>query len=222
MLSQSIEDYLKVIYKLQHGIDAPTQVTTSILAERMGVTAASATNMIKKLAEVNLLEYAPYKGVVLREAGEKIALETIRHHRLIELYLSEALGYSWDAVDAEAERLEHAISEKLEERIDSMLGHPTIGAHGEPIPDKNGQVEEQTYARLSDIDRGQRAVVKRVSDRDPAMLRYMDDMGVQLNTVVEVCEKAPFKGPLTLLIETDQPQTLSLEVARHIFVDLVR
>ena len=222
MLSQSIEDYLKVIYKLQHGSDAPTQVTTSILAERMGVTAASATNMIKKLAEVNLLEYAPYKGVVLREAGEKIALETIRHHRLIELYLSEALGYSWDAVDAEAERLEHAISEKLEERIDSMLGHPTIGAHGEPIPDKNGQVEEQTYARLSDIDRGQRAVVKRVSDRDPAMLRYMDDMGVQLNTVVEVCEKAPFKGPLTLLIETDQPQTLGLEVARHIFVDLVR
>ena len=222
MLSQSIEDYLKVIYKLQHGSDAPAQVTTSILAERMGVTAASATNMIKKLAEVNLLEYAPYKGVVLREAGEKIALETIRHHRLIELYLSEALGYSWDAVDAEAERLEHAISEKLEERIDSMLGHPTIGAHGEPIPDKNGQVEEQTYARLSDIDRGQRAVVKRVSDRDPAMLRYMDDMGLQLNTVVKVCEKAPFKGPLTLLIETDQPQTLGLEVARHIFVDLVR
>ena len=222
MLSQSIEDYLKVIYKLQHGSDAPTQVTTSILAERMGVTAASATNMIKKLAEVNLLEYAPYKGVVLREAGEKIALETIRHHRLIELYLSEALGYSWDAVDAEAERLEHAISEKFEERIDSMLGHPTIGAHGEPIPDRNGQVEEQTYARLSDIYRGQRAVVKRVSDRDPAMLRYIDDMGLQLNTVVKVCEKAPFKGPLTLLIERDQPQTLGLEVARHIFVDLVR
>ena len=222
MLSQSIEDYLKVIYKLQHGSDAPTQVTTSILAERMCVTAASATNMIKKLAEVNLLEYAPYKGVVLRKAGEKIALETIRHHRLIELYLSEALGYSWDAVDAEAERLEHAISEEFEERIDSMLGHPTIGAHGEPIPDKNGQVEEQTYARLSDIDRGQRAVIKRVSDRDPAMLRYMDGMGLQLNTVVKVCEKAPFKGPLTLLIEKDQPQTLGLEVARHIFVDLVR
>ena len=95
MLSQSIEDYLKTIYKLQHGSDAPTQVTTSLLAERMGVTAASATNMIKKLAEMNLLEYAPYKGVALRAAGEKIALETIRHHRLIELYLSEALGYSW-------------------------------------------------------------------------------------------------------------------------------
>ena len=103
-----------------------------------------------------------------------------------------------------------------------MLGHPTIGAHGEPIPDKNGQVKEQTYARLSDINRGQRAVVKRVSDRDPAMLRYMDDMGLQLGTVVKVCEKAPFKGPLTLLIETDQPRTLGLEVAHHIFVDLVR
>ncbi len=221
MLSQSIEDYLKVIYKLQHGSDAPTQVTTSILAERMGVTAASTTNMIKKLAEVNLIEYAPYKGVLLRETGEKIALETIRHHRLIELYLYEALGYSWDAVDAEAERLEHAISEEFEERIDSMLGHPTIGAHGEPIPDKNGQIQEQTYARLSDVDRGQRALVKRVSDRDPAMLRYMDDMGLQLNTVVRVCEKAPFKGPLTLIIEADQTRTLGLEVAHHIFVDLV-
>ena len=222
MLSQSIEDYLKVIYKLQHGSDAPTQVTTSILAERMCVTAASATNMIKKLAEVNLLEYAPYKGVVLREAGKKIALETIRHHRLIELYLSEALGYSWDAVDAEAERLEHAISEEFEERIDRMLGYPTIGAHGEPIPDKNGQVEEQTYARLSDLDRGQRAVVKRVSDRDAAMLRYMDDIGLRLGTLVKVREKAPFRGPLTLLIEADQPRTLGLEVAHHIFVDLVR
>ena len=156
------------------------------------------------------------------ETGEKIALETIRHHRLIELYLYEALGYSWDAVDAEAERLEHAISEEFEERIDRMLGYPTIGTHGEPIPDKNGQVEEQTYARLSDVDLGHCAVVKRVSDRDPAMLRYMDDMGLQLGTVVKVCEKAPFKGPLTLLIEADQPQTLGLEVAHHIFVDLVR
>ena len=222
MISQSIEDYLKVIYKLQHGSDAPNQVTTSILAERMGVTAASATNMIKKLAEINLLEYAPYRGVVLREAGERIALETIRHHRLIELYLSEALGYSWDAVDAEAERLEHAISEEFEERIDRMLGHPTIGAHGEPIPDKNGQIEEQTYARLSDIDRGQRAVVKRVSDRDPAMLRYMNDVGLQLGIMVKVCEKAPFKGPITLLVEAHQPRTLGLEVAHHIFVALVR
>ena len=221
MLSQSIEDYLKVIYKLQHGSDAPTQVTTSILAERMGVTAASTTNMIKKLAEVNLIEYAPYKGVLLRETGEKIALETIRHHRLIELYLYKALGYSWDAVDAEAERLEHAISEEFEERIDRILGHPTIGAHGEPIPDKNGQIQEQTYARLSDVDRGQRALVKRVSDRDPAMLRHMYDMGLRLGTLVKVREKAPFKGPLTLLIEADQPQTLGLEVAHHIFVDLV-
>jgi DtxR family Mn-dependent transcriptional regulator len=222
MLSQSIEDYLKIIYKLQNGGASATKVTTSLIAERMEVTAASATNMIKKLAEMNLLEYTPYRGVALKTAGEKIALETIRHHRLIELYLSEALGYPWDEVDAEAERLEHAISEEFEERIDKMLGYPTIGAHGEPIPNKDGHIEEHTYPRLADIDLGQRAVIRRVSDRNPAMLRYMNDMGLQLGTKIEVREKAPFRGPITLVIEANNPQSLGLEVAEHIFVDLLK
>ena len=141
MLTQAIEDYLKTIYKLQHS-DAPGgRVTTSVIASRMEVAAASATNMIKKLAELNLLIYTPYQGVELTASGEKIALETIRHHRLIELYLSQALGYSWDQIDAEADRLEHAISEEFEDRIDEALGYPTVGAHGEPIPTKQGQID---------------------------------------------------------------------------------
>ncbi len=220
MLSQSIEDYLKVIYKLQKGDETNEKVTTSLIAERMDVAAASATNMIKKLAEMNLLEHAPYQGVKLTASGEKIALETIRHHRLIELYLSQALGYPWDEVDAEAERLEHAISEEFEDRIDKMLGHPRVGTHGEPIPSKQGTIDEPNYLRLSDLEQGQSAVIRRVSDRSPEMLRYMDGMGLQLGTPVEVREKAPFSGPLKLLVNARKVQSLGLEVAQHIFVDL--
>ncbi|MDE2705265.1 MAG: metal-dependent transcriptional regulator, partial [Gemmatimonadota bacterium] len=151
MLTQAIEDYLKTIYKLQHSDEHGGRVTTSVIASRMEVAAASATNMIKKLAELNLLMYTPYHGVELTANGEKIALETIRHHRLIELYLSQALGYSWDQIDAEADRLEHAISEEFEDRIDEALGYPTVGAHGEPIPTKQGQIDHPKYRRLSEL-----------------------------------------------------------------------
>ena len=133
VLSESVQDYLKCIYKLAT-VESPTTVTTSLIANRMKVSAASATNMIKKLAELNLLDHKPYQGVALTASGEGIALEIVRHHRLLELYLSQALGFSWDEVDAEADRLEHAISEDFEERMDEVLGHPTVGAHGEPIP----------------------------------------------------------------------------------------
>ncbi|MBQ35174.1 MAG: DtxR family transcriptional regulator, partial [Gemmatimonadaceae bacterium] len=134
MLSEAVQDYLKSIYKLGRSPEVETMVSTTLIAERMGVSAASATNMIKKLAEMRLLEHRPYQGVVLTPAGVKIALEIVRHHRLLELYLRQALGYDWDAVDAEADRLEHAISEDFEDRIDEALGYPTVGAHGEPIP----------------------------------------------------------------------------------------
>ena len=221
MISQSIEDYLKTIYKLQQGGNSSEKVTTSLIAERMEVAAASATNMIKKLAEMNLLAHTPYQGVELTTAGAKIALETIRHHRLIELYLSQALGYPCDEIDAEADRLEHAISEEFEERIDKALGYPTVGAHGEPIPTKQGQVQDLEYRRLSDIEVGQPAVIRRVSDRDPEMLRYMDGMGLQLGTCVEIRAKAPFRGPLQLRIDTGKEESLGLEVADNIFVDLV-
>jgi DtxR family Mn-dependent transcriptional regulator len=221
MLSQSIEDYLKSIYKLQKGGETIEKVTTSLISERVEVTAASATNMIKKLAEMNLLKYAPYRGVELTPAGEKIALETIRHHRLIELYLSEALGYPWDAVDAEAERLEHAISEEFEDRIDKALGYPTVGAHGEPIPSKQGTIDEPNYPRLSDLEKGSSAIIRRVSDRNPEMLRYIGEVGLQLGTHLQVCDKAPFSGPITFAIEAGQEQSLGIEVAQNIFVELL-
>jgi DtxR family Mn-dependent transcriptional regulator len=176
--------------------------------------------MIKKLAEMHLLVHTPYQGVGLTGAGKKIALETIRHHRLIELYLAQALGYPWDQIDAEADRLEHAISEEFEDRIDKALGYPTIGAHGEPIPTKQGKIEDLDYPRLSDLETGQPAIIRRVSDRNPEMLRYMDQMGLQLGTRVEVREKAPFSGPLQLKIDADKEEALGLEVAYNIFVDL--
>lgn len=218
MISQAAEDYLKNIYKLQKGREANEKVTTSLIAERLEVAAASATNMIKKLAEMNLLRHMPYQGVELTEAGKKIALETIRHHRLLELYLSEALGYPWDEVDAEADRLEHAISEEFEDRIDKALGHPTVGAHGEPIPTKQGDIARPDYHALSSLDVGERAVIRQVSDRDPEMLRYMVELGLTLGTCVEICEKAPFKGPLRVRIDSVGEQNLGLEVADHIFV----
>ena len=220
MISQAVEDYLKSIYKLQHGGAEKDRVTTSVIADRMQVAAASATSMIKKLAEMHLLVHTPYQGVELTDAGERIALETIRHHRLIELYLAQALGYPWDQIDAEADRLEHAISEEFEDRIDKALGYPTIGAHGEPIPTKQGQIEDREYARLSELETGQPAVIRRVSDRNPEMLRYMEEMGLQLGTRVEVREKAPFSGPLQLKINADKVKSLGLEVANNIFVDL--
>ena len=220
MISQAVEDYLKSIYKLQHGGAEKERVTTSVIADRMQVAAASATSMIKKLAEMHLLVYTPYQGVELTDAGERIALETIRHHRLIELYLAQALGYPWDQIDAEADRLEHAISEEFEDRIDKALGYPTIGAHGEPIPTKQGQIEDREYARLSELETGQPAIIRRVSDRNPEMLRYMEEIGLQLGTRVEVREKAPFSGPLQLKINADKVKSLGLEVANNIFVDL--
>ncbi len=221
MISQAIEDYLKSIYKLQHGDNPNERVTTSVIADRMDVSAASATNMFKKLAEMHLLVHMPYQGVELTSAGEKIALETIRHHRLIELYLAQALGYPWDQIDAEADRLEHAISEEFEDRIDKALGYPTIGAHGEPIPTKQGQIEDLGYLRLSDLAIDQPAVIRRVSDRNPEMLRYMKRLGLQLGTRVEVSKKAPFSGPLQLKIDADKEESLGLGVAYNIFVDAI-
>ena len=221
MLTQAIEDYLKTIYKLQHSDEHGGRVTTSVIASRMEVAAASATNMIKKLAELNLLIYTPYHGVELTASGEKIALETIRHHRLIELYLSQALGYSWDQIDAEADRLEHAISEEFEDRIDEALGYPTVGAHGEPIPTKQGQIDHPKYSRLSELQDGQSAIIRRVSDRNSQMLRYMENLQLRLGTRVEVTAKAPFNGPLQLKIGAAEEKevSLGLEVADSIFVE---
>jgi DtxR family Mn-dependent transcriptional regulator len=184
----------------------------------MGVAAASVTNMVKRLAEMRLVRHTPYHGVALTEAGEKIALEVIRHHRLLECYLMDTLGYSWDEVDEEADRLEHVISEAFEERIDRVLGFPTTDPHGDPIPTKDGSIYQDATVRLSDVEAGRTVRIRQVSDTSAEMLRYMDDLGLKPDRAVTVKEKAPFNGPLLIKVDTDSEHALGLEVAEHIFV----
>jgi DtxR family Mn-dependent transcriptional regulator len=215
MLSESVQDYLKAIYRLQ---EQAGSVSTSALAEAMGVAAASATGMVKKLAGLKLVRHNPYQGVVLTKAGEKMALEVIRHHRLLELYLAEALGYSWDKVHEEAERLEHVISEEFEEKIFEALGRPTRDPHGDPIPTKDGTMAGGRHDRLSDMEPGAMGVIRRVSDRSAEMLRYLGMRGLVPDATVEVVEKAPFNGPIT--VKTGETShVLGRDLASHIQVE---
>ena len=215
MLSEAVQDYLKTIYKLQEQGGA---VSTSALAEAMGVAAASATGMVKKLAGLKLARHSPYQGVILTKAGEKMALEVIRHHRLLELYLAEALGYSWDKVHEEAERLEHVISEEFEEKIFEALGRPTRDPHGDPIPTKDGTLVAGSHERLSDMEPGATGVIRRVSDRNAEMLRYLALRGLVPDATVQVVEKAPFNGPIT--VKTGETaHVLGRDLASHIHVE---
>ncbi len=215
MLSGAVQDYLKTIYTLQEQGGA---VSTSALAEAMGVAAASATGMVKKLAGLKLARHSPYQGVILSKAGEKMALEVIRHHRLLELYLAEALGYSWDKVHEEAERLEHVISEEFEEKIFEALGRPTRDPHGDPIPTKDGTLVAGSHERLSDMEPGATGVIRRVSDRNAEMLRYLALRGLVPDAAVEVVEKAPFNGPITVKAGKAS-HVLGRDLASHIHVE---
>jgi DtxR family Mn-dependent transcriptional regulator len=171
--------------------------------------------MIKKLAELKLVTYQPYQGVELTDAGEKIALEVIRHHRLVERYLAEALGVPWDQVDAEADKWEHVLSDDLETRIDAFLGHPTTDPHGSPIPTVEGYITPSSTVRLSDLAPGQKATVTEVSDHDPEMLRYFARLGLFPEVGLVVIDIAPFDGPITIRINNDEV-TLGREVAKFI------
>ncbi len=197
MITQAIQDYLKTIYKL--GTDGKP-VTTNAIAERLEVSQASVTGMMKKLADLKLISHTPYYGVELTASGRKIALEIIRHHRLLELYLAEALGYSWDRVHEEAEKLEHVISEEFEDRMAEFLGHPKTDPHGAPIPTKDGKIEERELSRLTTAASGQKVRVEQVSDKDPEMLRYLGKIGIYPDVELQVIDKAPFDGPLTVRI----------------------
>lgn len=193
-----MEDYLKAIYLLQQ---KGGEVTTSSLGDQLGgFKPGSVTGMVKKLAELNLVEHTPYQGVRLTETGSKIALEVLRHHRLLELYLVEALGYSWDEVHEEAEALEHYISEKLEARIAAHLGEPTFDPHGDPIPDLHGTLPTSNSLRLTDLPLQGAGVVVRVSDQSADRLRYLADLGLVPGALVRVVAAAPFDGPLSLQI----------------------
>ena len=218
MHTQAVEDYLKAIYKLEQ---RGSTVTTTLLAEFLEITPASATAMLKKLRGMNLVVYAPYKGVSLTNAGQKTALEMIRHHRLLELYLAEALGVPWDKVHEEAEKWEHVLSEDIEDRIDAILGHPTADPHGAPIPNREGAVAVPTDHRLADLEVGQSGVIAEVSDHDPALLRYLGDLTLYPETEFSVIDVAPFNGPVPIQIGNTQ-HVLGREVAGHVLVTITK
>lgn len=217
MLSDAIEDYLKTIYKLQWGREE--RVTTSAISERLGLSPAAVTGMIKKMAEMGLVRHTPYQGVELTPAGMKVALEVIRHHRLIELYLIEALGLSWDKVHDEAEKLEHVLSEEVEDKIAQVLGWPTRDPHGGTIPTKDGRVEDTVLALLSDLEPGASAIVRQVSDRDAEMLRYLATLGLKPGAPVDLMERAPFNGPLRVRVGGDE-HVLGRELASRVRVEV--
>lgn len=212
--SQQIEDYLKTIYLFQQRTG---DASTNAIAEALSVKPASVTGMLKKLTELNLARHTPYQGVTLTKSGEKVALEVIRHHRLLELFLVETLGYSWDAVHVEADRLEHAISEDFEERIAVRLGNPQVDPHGDPIPTKDGSVTAVEQHRLIDLQCGHTAHVTRVSDRDPAMLRYAAGLGLLPQTHVKLIDAEPFGGSLRVRIGNAE-HSIGRELAAQVFV----
>lgn len=216
-ISRSAQDYLKHIYKLQASSGT---VQTSILAERMGVAAPSATNMVARLAEAGLLHHTPYRGVALTEQGARIALEVIRHHRLWEAFLHQALGVPIDQLHGEAERLEHELSDELEAHIVRHLGDPLLDPHGDPIPDQDGQVVGTAYPTLASAAAGQRAAIRRVPDGDPAFLRYIESLGLLPGATVEMRHKEPFRGPMTVAVGGSE-RVIGYELASKLYVELV-
>jgi len=194
-VSSAVEDYAKAIYALETRGEGAA-VSTNAIAERLGVTAASASNMVKKLDTLGLVRHVPYRGVQLTPEGVKVALEVIRHHRLLELYLAETLGVPWDRVHDEAEVLEHVLSEELEELIAAKLGHPTHDPHGDPIPSRDLEIEEGSSTMLQELEPGTSGVFVRVSDSDPEMLRYLAERGIRPGATFTVVDKQPFDGPV--------------------------
>jgi DtxR family Mn-dependent transcriptional regulator len=211
-LSVAVQDYLKAIYALE---STEQRVTTSALARRMGVSAPSTTAMTKRLAELGLVERLPYRGVALTDAGRRGALEVLRHHRLLERYLVDRLGLSLDAVHAEAELLEHALSEELEARIDAELGFPTHDPHGDPIPDRELRVVRGSDRTLLDLEPGARASISRVPDGDSELLRYLGELGIVPGSDLELVGYAPFGGPVTVRTERGE-HAISRELADRI------
>jgi DtxR family transcriptional regulator, Mn-dependent transcriptional regulator len=213
-VTHAMEDYLKAVFRL---LESGSPATTQALAEELNVTGPSVTNMIKRLHAMRLLTYTRYQGVELTPAGEKIALEVIRHHRLLELYLAESLGYGWDEVHDEAEKLEHHVSEDLESRMDSALGFPTHDPHGDPIPDRDGIIPPNTALMLREAELHQTMQVSRVSDRDPNRLRYLGSLGLIPGANVIVSERLPFDDLLRIRIG-DQEHVVGRKLAEAVFV----
>jgi DtxR family Mn-dependent transcriptional regulator len=219
-LTQSIEDYLKAIYELT---SKEGRATTTKLAEYLAVTPASVTGMIKKLAVTSppLLEYQKHRGVLLTKHGKEVALEIIRHHRLLEMFLHQVLHYPWDEVDEEADRLEHVISEKFEDRIAEALGHPSYDPHGDPIPNKDLSLPESADTALISLREGQQATIKRVRDTDPDLLRHLSEIGITPGKKVEILSFSEFDGNLAIrTVDTNETNVLGPRITEQIFVEL--
>jgi DtxR family Mn-dependent transcriptional regulator len=220
-LTRVIEDYLKTIYDLTASGE---RASTNQIAERMDVTPASVTNMIQKLAETDppLLDYRKHRGVKLTPEGEKVALEIIRHHRLLEMFLHQTLGYSWDEVHEEADRLEHVISEEMEERIAASLGNPQHDPHGDPIPSRDLHLPESAEVLLSQLRPPQEGQVKRVRDTDPELLRYLSEMGIEPSSRLSILEYSPFDNNIKVQIEGEgSPVVLGPRVTNQVFVQVI-
>ena len=209
-VTAAVEDYVKAIYTLDAGEGS---VTTTALAERLDVRPASVSGMLSKLTALGLVEHEPYRGVRLTEHGTRVALEVVRHHRLLELFLVESLGMTWDEVHAEAEVLEHVLSEELEELIAAKLGDPAFDPHGDPIPSRELTVPADESRSLYTLEPGERGTFVRVSDSDPAMLRFLSERGIAPGDAVEVVDRQPFDGPLYVRV-ADEEHVLGAVLAR--------
>src|SRR5512134_536502 len=197
-LTRSVEDYLKVIWSLS---PEGRPASTNDIAHRLELSAASVSGMIKRLSEQGLLEHVPYKGVQLTDEGRRVALRMVRRHRIIEAYLVGFLGYSWDRVHTEAERLEHAVSDELVERMSRALGHPAADPHGDPIPTADLAIEEVAWTPLPDVAAGELVELRRVASEEPDRLRYLGSMGLQPGATIMVRARQPFRGPITLDVD---------------------
>lgn len=231
--TEAVENFLKAVYMLQQQV---SPVPTNLLAQMLNIKAPSVTDMVKRLSGFEeekdkkrdkketglatpLLEYEPYHGVHLTPIGEKIALEVIRHHRLIELYLSEALGYSWDEVHEEADKLEHVISERFEERIAAALGNPQIDPHGDPIPALDGTIAARDLVLLSDLSPDRQGTVSRIIDQAPQVLRYLSDLGLTPGAKVKLTARAPLNDTVSVCVgDETTAHTISTQVARKVLV----
>lgn len=196
-LTAPVEDYLKIIFDLSQ---ATGVAGTNEIAAALGIAPPSVSGMIRRLAEQGLITHEPYRGVRLTKAGRRAALRTIRRHRIIEAYLTTALGYAWDRVHDEAERLEHAASDELVDRMAAAIGEPTTDPHGAPIPTREGTLDERALQTLDSVEAGRRARIQRVRDEDAQQLRYLAELGVMPGRTVEIVSHAPFEGPITLRV----------------------
>ena len=213
--TEAVEDYAKAIHALAKRCEGP--VTTSALAERLGVSPGSVTAMLKRMQEMGLVDHEPYRGASLTTEGERVALEVMRHHRLLEAYLTDVLGMPWDRVHDEAEVLEHYISEELEERIAAALGDPRHDPHGDPIPDRDLDVEPEPGLPLAEVEPGASGTLARVSDSDPEMLRFLAERGIRPGSKLTVGDREPFGGSVSIEVD-GEPHTIGAELAERMVI----